>query len=184
MADYTVTSLQSELADREAIRNCLIRYCRGADRGDEELLRSAYWPGAIDDHVMFVGTAEEFIPFALRSPETMDQTAHLIGNILIEMDGNAAANTETYLQAFHRLKGDSAPRDVIVGGRYVDRFEKREDEWRIASRVVIIDWFREYPDSGDWSGKPLGMDTKPGARKPDDRSYKLMKRTAGDTFGS
>ena len=36
-----------ELVDREAIRECLYRYCRGIDRLDEAALRSSYWPDAI-----------------------------------------------------------------------------------------------------------------------------------------
>lgn len=39
-----------ELLDREAIRDCLARYCRGVDRLDRALLLSTYWPGAEDDH--------------------------------------------------------------------------------------------------------------------------------------
>ena len=33
-----------DLVAREAIRDCLYRYCRGIDRADAEMLRSAYWP--------------------------------------------------------------------------------------------------------------------------------------------
>src|SRR5579862_3908887 len=52
----TVAQIKDELADREAIRDCLYRYCRGVDRCDMELLRSAYWPGAMDTHTGFKGT--------------------------------------------------------------------------------------------------------------------------------
>ena len=45
-----VAQLVAELADREAIRDCLYRYCRGVDRCDEQMLRSAYWEDAYDDH--------------------------------------------------------------------------------------------------------------------------------------
>ena len=54
-----------EVLDREAIRDCLYRYCRGIDRCDEATLLSAYWPGAIDDHVFFKGPVEKFVKFAL-----------------------------------------------------------------------------------------------------------------------
>jgi hypothetical protein len=154
-----------------------MRYCRGVDRLDEDLLQGVYWPGAIDDHISFVGTGQDFITHCIKALSTMDQTMHLLGNILIEMEGESTAHTETYFHAFHRLRPESGrPEDLMVGGRYVDRFEKRLDEWRIASRVVIIDWFREYSDSCDWDSKPLGLDIKPGGRKPVDRSYELMKK--------
>ena len=45
----SATDLQA-LLDREAIRDCLYRYCRGIDRADEAALRSAYWPDATDCH--------------------------------------------------------------------------------------------------------------------------------------
>jgi hypothetical protein len=175
MSAYTCSAFVEELADREAIRHCLARYCRGIDRLDEELLQSVYWDGATDDHVNFVGTGQDFIPFVYRALQPMHQTQHLIGNILIDLDGKTAAHCETYFQAFHSIPNTGGgASDLFVGGRYVDRFEKRSDEWRIASRVVIIDWFREYPDSGDFADKPLGLDIKPGLRKPQDRSYSLI----------
>ena len=49
------------LLDREAIRDCLNRYCRGIDRADEELLRGVYWPDARDSHGAYVGTASGFV---------------------------------------------------------------------------------------------------------------------------
>ncbi len=179
MSDYSVAKFAREAGDREAIRHCLARYCRGVDRLDEALLQSVYWDGAVDDHVSFVGTGQEFVPYVIEVLGRMDQTQHMIGNILIDMDGADEADVETYFQAFHRLPHAGAPAtDLMVGGRYVDRFQKRGDEWRIASRVVIIDWFREYPDSGDFTAKPIGMDIQPGGRKPHDRSYLLRAEAA------
>jgi hypothetical protein len=48
------------LLDKEAIRDCLMRYCHGIDRCDEDLVRRVYWPGATDDHGMFSGPASDF----------------------------------------------------------------------------------------------------------------------------
>ncbi|BEP46256.1 hypothetical protein GmRootV15_68450 (plasmid) [Variovorax sp. V15] len=53
------------LLDREAIRDCLYRYCRGIDRCDEAALRSAYWEDATDCHGAWKGSAEGFIAQAL-----------------------------------------------------------------------------------------------------------------------
>jgi hypothetical protein len=60
---------------------------------------------------------------------------------------------------------------VVATGRYVDNFERRGDEWRIIRRLVITDWFRQYPDSADWSKGMLGLMIDPGGRYPDDESY-------------
>ena len=60
----TVAQLKDEWADRESIRDCLFRYSRAIDRCDMELLKTVYWPGAIDHHTGFEGTAEEFIAWA------------------------------------------------------------------------------------------------------------------------
>ena len=35
-----------EIADRLAIQDVLYRHCRGVDRADADLLKSAYWPEA------------------------------------------------------------------------------------------------------------------------------------------
>lgn len=173
----TVAQISQEIADREAVRDCLMRYCRGVDRCDKELLHSAYWPGAIDDHGVFNGTAEDFIEFLIPVMQSMDQTMHLLGNILIDILGNKA-NVETYFQAYHGVPGESEDyQDIVVLGRYVDKFEKRGDEWRIARRVVIIDAYRHFPDSADWSQPLFGHHYQPGGRCPDDQSYRLFSDT-------
>ncbi len=35
--------------------------------------------------------------------------------------------------------------DDVLGGRYIDRFERRDGEWRIARRVLLLDWTGELP---------------------------------------
>lgn len=169
-----VSQFRDELADREAIRDCLFRYSRGTDRCDEEMLRSAYWPDAIDNHLDFHGTRDEFIAWSIPILKTMDQSQHIIGNILIRLHGEQAS-VESYFYGFHRMVIDGAPRDNIGAGRYLDTFERRGEEWRILRRKVIVDWFRDYPDSADWTIGPFGMKIPPGGRHPTDDSYTLLK---------
>ena len=162
-----------ELADREAIRECLARYCRGVDRLDADMVRSAYWPDVVDTHLDFKGNAEEFIAWSFAAMGSMDQTQHFLCNVIVNLDGDSA-DVESYFYGFHRVNGPDGKFDIIAGGRYADRFEKREDEWRIAERMVITDWFRQFPDSADWSNGMLGMMIEPGGRFPNDDSYKLI----------
>lgn len=170
-----VTQFREEFADREAIRDCLFRYARGVDRCDEEMLRSAYWEDAVDDHLEFSGTREEFIAYALPGLRTMDQRQHIIANVLIRLHG-ADADVESYFYGYQRIKGaDGTPRDYVGAGRYLDRFERRDDEWRIAKRLVMTDWFREYDDSADWAKGFVGLRIEPGLQHPDDPSYRLLR---------
>jgi ketosteroid isomerase-like protein len=164
-----------ELADREAIRECLYRYSRGVDRLDADMLRSAYWPDCVDNHMSFTGNAEEFIAWSFPIMGTMDQSQHFISNVMMAINGNTA-DAESYFYGFHRINTpDGNKNDVIGAGRYLDTFEKRGQEWRIIKRKVVTDWFRHYSDSADWSQGMLGIMIEPGGRFPDDDSYKLLK---------
>jgi hypothetical protein len=99
----------------------------------------------------------------------------MIGNILIQLNGEKA-EVESYFYGFHRVRSeDGKPHDTIGSGRYLDNFERRGGEWRIAKRVVMTDWFRDYPDSADWETGPFGMKVPPGGRYPDDPSYRLFR---------
>src|SRR5262249_19382228 len=142
--------------DREAIRDCLYRYSRAIDRLDEELMRSAYWPDAIDTHLEFVGNVEELIAWAFPKMRAMDQNIHIIGNILMRVEGKTA-RVESYFYGIQRVEIAGIMRDIVASGRYLDHFERRGEEWRIAKRLVMTDWFREFPDSADWSNGPFGM---------------------------
>lgn len=170
----TLTHLVTELADRESIRQCLYRYCRAIDRCDFELLASVYWPEATEDHDPYVGSVAGFIEFARTTLQAMDQTSHMVANILIDIEDDTAY-VESYVRAHHRLsREDGTKHDLVTAGRYVDVMHRREDEWRIASRVVVRDWFREYPDSADWEAGVFGRPFSPGLRSRRDKSYDVF----------
>ncbi|MDB5725757.1 MAG: gamma-hexachlorocyclohexane dehydrochlorinase [Novosphingobium sp.] len=170
----STTKIMAEMADRLAIQECLGRYCRGVDRLDKEMVRSAYWPDVVDTHLEFKGNAEEFIAWSFPTMGAMDQTQHFICNTLMTIDG-ASADVESYFFGFHRINGPDGKFDLIAGGRYADRFEKRDDEWRIIERLVITDWYRQFEDSADWSNGMLGLMIQPGGRFPDDETYHRIK---------
>jgi hypothetical protein len=53
--------------------------------------------------------------------------------MLIDVDlSHDVARSETYAVAFHRYTDpDGYPTDMWAGLRYVDRFERRDGQWRI-----------------------------------------------------
>lgn len=153
----TVSQIKEELADREAIRDVLLRYCRASDRVDEDLLRSVYWPDAEDDHLEFSGGREEFIEYCVPILTHMRYNMHTLGNMLIVIDGDRA-ESESYFIGYHSVPDAEGNRmDSFSGGRYLDRLEKRDDEWRIKKRLVTVEWFRELPDTQYQDAGPFGM---------------------------
>jgi hypothetical protein len=134
----TTPTTVEELLDRAQITDCLHRYARGVDRHDVELLRSAYHEDAIDDHGNFVGTRDEFVEWVMQFHADHVRHQHAISNITIDLDGDVA-HTETYYFVVLQYHDDTQPL-AINGGRYLDRFEKRDGVWAIAERVSLNEW--------------------------------------------
>lgn len=128
----------AELLDRQAILDALTRYARGVDRLDEELILSAFWPGAHDAHGPTNGSVAEFLASWLPSQAGREAGQHFLVNHTVAFDGTEAADCETYLLV--AIKSEGATTVDLMGGRYVDRFEKRHGEWRIATRLCLVDW--------------------------------------------
>lgn len=128
------------LLDEAEIRRVHIRYCRGVDRMDWDLIRSCYHPDAIDRHGAYEGGVEGFIEWAAELLPAFECTQHFTGNQYVQIDGDVAY-AEHYAQAIHRTRPTSeAPAtDWIAFIRYVDRMERRNGEWRIADRMVVLD---------------------------------------------
>ena len=82
-------------------------------------------------------------------------TQHILGQTLIALKGTTAL-AETHVAAYHRVDVGSQERDTVIGGRYLDRLEKRDGEWRIAQRTMLYDWLADGGESADWSRGLMG----------------------------
>lgn len=133
------------LLAKQEIADVIYRYARGIDRLDFDLVRSCYHPDAYDDHGTLKGNVDEFIAGVEAFLPQFVVTQHFMGNMLIEVDGDRA-RAETYAVAYHRKAlADGSGKDDVFGIRYVDRFERRGGEWKIAHRVVATEWRRVDP---------------------------------------
>ena len=113
---------------------------------------SAYHPDGIEEHGKFVGGAAEFVDFALKQhTDAHLTTQHYVMNHRCELDG-AVAHAETYFM-FVAMNKHGEKILQMGGGRYVDRFERRDGKWAIAYRVALRDWaaMDERPDMNDLS---------------------------------
>ena len=153
------------LLDRQEILDCVHRYTRALDRHDDELLTSVFHEDAVDNHGRWVGGRDAFVAWANHEcHEKLHAHMHHITTHTCEIDGTSA-HTESYVLFVHRYKDDRTVH--VAGGRYIDRLEKREGEWRIAVRRLVLD-YRYLADGsvfGDWDGYPKGT------QSPADISY-------------
>jgi hypothetical protein len=149
------------LEDRFEIQQSLLRYVRGVDRRNWDLMRSAYHPDAWDDHGNYKGPVNGCVEMTIARHQTIEQSMHVLGQTDIEFDGPDAALAETYFITHQRLSpeaGDArlpylygqpiAPDQAVeteVIGRYVDRFTRKDGAWRIAHRTVVFEVFRGQP---------------------------------------
>ncbi len=159
-----------EVADRLAIQDVLYRYARGIDRCDEDVLRAVWWPGARADYGNGEVDAGDWSGDVVKALSAMRRTQHFLGNVLILVD-ESIAEVETYCRAYHEVDGPNGLVEMEVGGRYLDRLEKRDGEWRIAHRRYVLDWSRNGASTAQWNGPMYGNLKRHGARRPDDPSY-------------
>jgi hypothetical protein len=160
-----------DLLDRTAIREVLFRYCRAADRCDEELMRSCYHPDALDQHGRFGGAAEDFVSWVIRVQRTTSLTTqHAISNVVIDLAGPVAWAESAFMATHVRPAADGFDEPFIetFWGRYADRFEQRAGRWAIACREVAHDW-SERRACGP--RMPHADAYRPGLRNRSDVSY-------------
>ena len=124
----------------------MLRYARGVDRLDRELVKSCYWDDAIDDHHSYVGEPDYFIDttFAASRATSIVQH-HGISNHTCEIDGDDAYG-ETY---YTFIGANIDPPHLLSMGRYIDHYQRREGVWKFANRVTVIEknfTLPEYPD--------------------------------------
>lgn len=129
------------LEDKAVITDVLHRYARYVDRADFDRVAECYFPDAIDTHGGYIGTVDGLIEDMKTRHRTIDSSMHYISNILIDLDGDTA-NVESYCLCYLRqapADGESTQMLTTIKCRYVDRFEKRNSQWRIAERIVVFD---------------------------------------------
>lgn len=127
-----------DMLARQAITDRIHDYCRAMDRIDDDLGRSVFHADATADYgTMFKGTGYGFIDYVHEAHSAMLAQNHAVGNISIRVAGDNAGS-ETYVTMRGRMKGEGdAVMQITSIGRYVDRWQKRDGEWRISERRYL-----------------------------------------------
>ena len=144
-ADAAADAPADAAAAAEAIRQAALRYCRGVDRLDEELMRSAYHDGATDDHGVFTGSAADLCARVVRSHRRYEATMHCVLNHAIDLVDDRHATGEVYNVTYLLRAADGGRQLDTWWGRYLDRYECRDGRWAIVHRVCVHEWTRTEP---------------------------------------
>lgn len=159
------------LLDKQELAELTQRYCRGVDRGDEDLILSCYHPDGTDDHGVGPETPADFairVVAAMREARTWH---HALAGQLFEIDNDSAVGETYYI--FHSVKNDGT-QGMSCFGRYIDQFERRNGVWKILRRSVIVDWMGEI--SGDLISRGSFMLSRPDRNDP---AYDIKAALAG-----
>jgi hypothetical protein len=176
-----------ELLDKQAILELIMAYCNAADRHDHVKMRALYHEDAIDDHGHFAsGPAMDFIDKLPEIQAGMAILHHNVTTVNLKLDpgsgsgaGADRAEGEVYILAFHKVKDGGAGFDVLIGGRYFDKYQKRDGVWKFSHRAIVADW--AYPatpsavnlDHPFLAGAHIG---RPGPEDPSYAFFSLLRR--------
>lgn len=161
------------LRAREVVRERIFSACRALDRLDRGLLQAQFWDDATVDYgAIYRGPIAGFIDVAMGFQGTMRDTQHLVGNVLVEIDGEEA-RAESYVHAHHVIVQGEERFQLMIGGRYLDRLTRRAGEWRISFRTELLDWGRWLPMPERWFED--NGELEKGQRDRADVSYRFLR---------
>lgn len=163
------------LLDKQAIMELINTYCNAADRHDNEKFRQLYHEDAIDDHgSFFKGLAMDFMEKLPDIQASMEILHHNVTTVNIKLDGERGEG-EVYIIAFHRIRTEEGPIDLLIGGRYFDRYEKRDGIWKFSYRAVDADWAYLNNPSQVNLDNPIIQGAHIGKPGQDDPSYRIFE---------
>lgn len=159
------------LSSIEAIRACIYNVSRGTDRIDGDILRSAFHDDAVVHfgHI-YEGPVAGWIESSLVHQATQSQRQHLVGNIIVRVDGDKAT-AESYGIDRHKTPMNGQVLDLVMATRTLDKFERRDGKWGIVERTKMMDWARAISaDESLYEHSPLVR----GADDNSDLSYQVL----------
>ncbi len=168
--DQLLTQVDVALS-KLAIHELIMAQARAADRRDAALLKSVWHDDATVDVGFFNGSISGYPEALFAATAGLFRVYHSIANEWVEVQGETAV-AESYVIAFTTTPTPTGGSDALVGGRYLDRFERRNGIWKCSHRQFVMDWSMDQPASDRSDAGMLSM-LPSGGRFPDDPVYPL-----------
>lgn len=129
------------LIDKDDIRDLLYSYSQMVDRGDYSKVLELYHDDATDEHgINPSGSVKEFLEVLKPIYDRTSGIHHIIANSYIRVEGDYA-EAETYFNS-HQFgpEKDNEHWNIYGGGRYLDKFVRKNGVWKIQHRRLVTDW--------------------------------------------
>jgi len=163
-----------EMLDEYALRKLVHSYSRAVDRGDLETLRGLYHHDAEDSHGSFSsGSVDTFLRTLAQARPHVRSMQHHITTTNFAINGHIAEG-EIYSIATHSFAASDGETEVVVGGRYLDKYEKRDGTWKFTTRCIVTDWAHVNDPSTVDVSHPITRDTPQGSPGSDDPSHEFF----------
>jgi 3-phenylpropionate/cinnamic acid dioxygenase small subunit len=130
---------------RSAIEGLVYEYAERMDAGDfrgvSELFADALFKGGGPDDPGVHGagaTRQIWEQMVRRYDDGTPRTKHVTANLVIDADdASGTASARSYYTVLQQVEG--APLEIVIAGRYHDRFERVDGRWRFSERVIYCD---------------------------------------------
>ncbi|MEV8563150.1 nuclear transport factor 2 family protein [Streptomyces sp. NPDC051917] len=128
-------------SSHRAVENLIARYAELVDDGDFAglgmLLADATFTSSGDPVSGREAIEKMFRDTLIVYADGTPRTQHVVTNVAIEVDEQAGtAVSRSYVTVLQALP--DLPLQPVAGGRYHDRFERRDGQWRFVERRVRI----------------------------------------------
>ena len=129
----------SNLADRLAIQDLLVRYSTAIDTKRFELLDEVFTPEGIGDYTAsggIRGTLPEIKTWLAQALSVFTVVQHLVTNLTVEIRGDEATCTCYLFNPLGYPNDDGSVAMLWCGAHYDDKLVRTKSGWRIRERVI------------------------------------------------
>jgi hypothetical protein len=127
------------MSDAEQIRALLIRYARALDARDWDTFAAVFTGDAMIDYTSSNGPRggiADVLPWLRDALSLFEMSQHIVGNEVIEVNGNEATSSCLLYNPMIPVQGDM----LLVGGHYDDRLRRVDGRWLFSERIQHLDW--------------------------------------------
>jgi SnoaL-like domain len=136
-----------ELSDRQEIVDLITRYTRAVDTRSWDELDEVFTEDAVLDYSPVGGPADApavVKPWIEQGLAGFDRYQHIIGQVSIELDGDAARATAYFTNPMVSVDPEGNEKLWEVGGYYRHELRRTAEGWRSTRMLDDVVWTRGF----------------------------------------